>query len=73
MTLIPRITELLREHGATEVPLVVGGIIPDADRKALQDEGVARIYTPGEAPLTAIIADLVELIAAAQSRTAGAA
>jgi (2R)-ethylmalonyl-CoA mutase len=73
MTLIPRITELLRERGATEVPLVVGGIIPDADRKDLQSKGVARVYTPGEAPLTAIIGDLVELIAAAQNRTAGAA
>jgi (2R)-ethylmalonyl-CoA mutase len=73
MTLIPRITELLRERGAAEVPLVVGGIIPDADRKVLQGKGVARVYTPGEAPLTAIIGDLVELIAAAQNRAAGAA
>jgi (2R)-ethylmalonyl-CoA mutase len=73
MTLIPRITDLLREHGATDVPLVVGGIIPDADRKVLQAKGVARVYTPGEASLTAIIGDLVELIATTQGRAAGAA
>jgi (2R)-ethylmalonyl-CoA mutase len=73
MTLIPRITDLLRERGATDVPLVVGGIIPDADRKVLQAKGVARVYTPGEASLTAIIGDLVELIATTHGRAAGAA
>ncbi|MGH7787441.1 MAG: protein meaA [Candidatus Binatia bacterium] len=73
MTLVPRITELLRQRGATDVPVVVGGIIPDADRPKLERAGVARIYTPGESTLTAIIADLVELIAAARGRAAGAA
>src|SRR5262249_51899943 len=73
MTLVPRITELLRQRGAGDLPVVVGGIIPDADRPRLQHAGVARIYTPGEATLTAIIADLVELVAAAHARTAGAA
>ena len=73
MTLVPRITELLRQRGAGDVPVVVGGIIPDADRSRLQHAGVARIYTPGEATLTAIIADIVELIAATHARAAGAA
>jgi (2R)-ethylmalonyl-CoA mutase len=72
MTLVPRITELLRQRGATDLPVVVGGIIPGADRPRLQSAGVARIYTPGEASLTAIIADIVELVAAAHRR-AGAA
>ena len=73
MTLVPRITELLRQRGAADLPVVVGGIIPDADRPRLQRAGVARIYTPGEATLTAIIGDIVELIAAAHRRAAGAA
>lgn len=74
MTLVPRILELLRQRDATDVPVVVGGIIPDADRARLQADGVARIYTPGESTLTEIIADLVELIARARERaTAGAA
>jgi (2R)-ethylmalonyl-CoA mutase len=55
------------------VPVVVGGIIPDEDRRRLEQAGVARVYTPGESTLTAIIGDLVELIAAARSRHAGAA
>ncbi len=61
MTLVPRITDLLREKGA-DVPVVVGGIIPDADRTALLARGVARIYTPGESTLSEIVGDLAELI-----------
>jgi len=69
MTLVPRIVELLRQRGG-EMPVVVGGIIPDADRTALEALGVARIWTPGEASLTEIIGDLVELIALRSSRAA---
>ena len=70
MTLVPRITELLRQRGAQGLPLVVGGIIPKGDRERLQQAGVARVYTPGESTLTAIIGDLVELIAASHARAA---
>jgi methylmalonyl-CoA mutase cobalamin-binding domain/chain len=69
----PRIVDLLRSRGVTDVPVVVGGSIPDEDRRRLEQAGVARVYTPGESTLTAIIGDLVELIAAARSRHAGAA
>jgi len=63
MTLIPRITELLRERGVS-VPVVVGGIIPIADHEKLARLGVARVFTPGERTLTEIIGDIVDLIAA---------
>jgi methylmalonyl-CoA mutase cobalamin-binding domain/chain len=69
MTLVPRILELLGERDA-DIPVVVGGIIPDADRRALQARGVARVWTPGEATLTDIIGELVEVIAGAHSRAA---
>jgi (2R)-ethylmalonyl-CoA mutase len=63
MTLIPRITALLRQRGITDVPVVVGGIIPQADQQALERAGVARIYTPGQSTLTEIIGDIVDLVA----------
>ena len=69
MSLVPRVLDLLRERGS-EIPVVLGGIIPDADRVKLQALGVARVWTPGEATLTDIIGDLVEVIAGAQSRAA---
>jgi len=63
LTLIPRVLELLRDKGAA-LPIVVGGIIPRRDRDLLEQQGVARIYTPGEATLTQIVADMADLIAA---------
>jgi len=47
MTLVPRVVELLREQGADEVKLVVGGTIPNDDIPELKRLGVAEIFTPG--------------------------
>ncbi len=62
MTLIPRITELLKQKGLADVPVFVGGIIPDADHKKLHAAGVRRIYTPGQSTLTEIIGDIIHTI-----------
>jgi methylmalonyl-CoA mutase, C-terminal domain len=47
MTLFPRILELLNERGIGDVVVFGGGIIPDADIPALQEMGVAALFTPG--------------------------
>jgi methylmalonyl-CoA mutase C-terminal domain/subunit len=47
MTLVPRITDLLKEQGADDVVLVVGGTIPNDDIPELKRLGVAEIFTPG--------------------------
>ncbi len=47
MTLFPRVVTLLREHGADDVLVFGGGIIPKADIPALRDAGVEEIFTPG--------------------------
>jgi methylmalonyl-CoA mutase C-terminal domain/subunit len=47
MTLVPRIAELLKEQGAEDVCLVVGGTIPADDIPELKRLGVAEIFTPG--------------------------
>jgi (2R)-ethylmalonyl-CoA mutase len=73
LTLIPRITQLLRERGLADVPVFVGGIIPEADQQVLKERGVARVYTPGLATLTQIIGDIVDLVGDKRGRTAGAA
>jgi methylmalonyl-CoA mutase, C-terminal domain len=54
MTLFPRVVELLREHGATDVVVFGGGIIPREDIAELKKLGVAEIFTPG-APTTQIV------------------
>jgi methylmalonyl-CoA mutase cobalamin-binding domain/chain len=64
MTLVPRILELLRENGAEDVIVVVGGTIPRDDAAALKQMGVAEVFTPG-APLSAIVDFLNERASAA--------
>ena len=47
MTLVPRVLELIRESGASDIEVIAGGIIPDEDIVALERLGVARLFTPG--------------------------
>jgi len=47
MTLFPRVVELLRERGASDVIVFGGGIIPREDIDALKKKGIAEIFTPG--------------------------
>jgi ethylmalonyl-CoA mutase len=61
--LIPTVLDALREAGAGEVPVVVGGIIPPADEVALLEAGVARVYTPKDFEVTRIMGDVVSLVA----------
>ena len=54
MTLVPKILDGLKENGAEDVLVVVGGTIPDEDATELKDQGVAEIFTPG-APTSEIV------------------
>jgi len=47
MTLVPRVAELLKEQGADDVVLTVGGTIPADDISELKQLGVAEVFTPG--------------------------
>jgi methylmalonyl-CoA mutase, C-terminal domain len=47
MTLVPRVAELLKEQGAEDVVLTVGGTIPADDIPELKKLGVAEVFTPG--------------------------
>jgi ethylmalonyl-CoA mutase len=60
--LIPTVLAELKAAGA-DVPVVVGGIIPQADEQALLEAGVARVYTPKDFEVSRIMGDIVELVA----------
>jgi methylmalonyl-CoA mutase C-terminal domain/subunit len=46
-TLFPRVVEVLREHGAGDIAVIGGGIIPDQDFQLLHVAGIRAIFTPG--------------------------
>lgn len=45
--IVPRITAMLREHGAEDILVVLGGTIPEQDIAALKESGVAAVFGPG--------------------------
>ncbi len=53
MTLFPEVVRLLAEHGASDVVVFGGGVIPDQDIPKLKAAGIAEIFTPGT-PLSEI-------------------
>ena len=62
LTLGPRIVDALAEAGL-DVPVVIGGIVPDEDRPALADAGVAGVLGPG-APTDVVVAGIRDAVAA---------
>ena len=62
---IPLVEDLMarmRDAGLGDVPVIVGGIIPEEDAKRLRDLGVARVYTPKDFELNTIMMDIVTLL-----------
>jgi len=62
---VPLVTEVLermRAAGLGDIPVVAGGIIPPEDEKTLLAAGCARIYTPKDYDITAIMGDIVTLV-----------
>jgi (2R)-ethylmalonyl-CoA mutase len=60
--LVKDVMERMRKEGLDDVPVIVGGIIPPADEKALKAFGVAAVYTPKDFQLNDIMADIVQLV-----------
>jgi len=62
LALVPDVMQRLRDAGLGDVPVVVGGIIPDADGERLRREGIAAVYTPKNFELDNIMSDLIDLV-----------
>ena len=63
LELIPDVLAALREAGGGDIPVVAGGIIPDADAEALRAAGVAAVFTPKDFELTRILRGIVSIVA----------
>ncbi len=62
MELVPAVLVELEQAGLGDVPVVVGGIIPESDARRLIDAGVAAVYTPKDFGLTEIMGGIVDVI-----------
>jgi (2R)-ethylmalonyl-CoA mutase len=64
LPLVTEVMERMRAADLTDIPVVVGGIIPESDAAQLLAAGVARVYTPKDFELNRIMLDIVALAAA---------
>jgi (2R)-ethylmalonyl-CoA mutase len=62
LELVPEVLDGLRAAGADDVPVIVGGIIPEADERKLLSLGVAAVFTPKDYGLTEMMAKIVDQI-----------
>jgi len=62
LSVVPDVLTGLREAGLTDVPLVVGGIVPDADAARLRELGVARVFTPKDFEMSRVLDQVVDAI-----------
>jgi methylmalonyl-CoA mutase C-terminal domain/subunit len=69
MTLMPRLLDLMREHGIGDRPLIGGGVMPDEDIVALKRLGVAEILGQ-DTPPAAIVAAVERVVRAHQAHLA---
>src|SRR5262249_39638357 len=69
--LVKDVVARMKTAGLDGVPVVVGGIIPPEDAQALQQAGVAAVYTPKDFELNRIMADIVRIVDRAGAERCG--
>jgi (2R)-ethylmalonyl-CoA mutase len=69
MEAVPAVLAGLKEAGAGDVPVIVGGIIPDSDAAKLLDQGVAAVFTPKDFDMTAVMGRIVDVVRDANDLT----
>ncbi|GAB3908297.1 protein meaA [Kibdelosporangium lantanae] len=62
LEVVPAVVAGLEAAGASDIPVVVGGIVPPEDEKVLLSKGVARVFTPKDYELTEIMDGIVSLV-----------
>ncbi len=71
LSVVPEVLDGMRAAGLDDVPLVVGGIIPDADATRLLELGVARVFTAKDFELTTVLGEVLDAVRQAQGLPTG--
>ncbi len=67
LSVVPDVVAGLHDNGLDDVPVVVGGIIPETDAATLRAAGVARVFTPKDFEITDVLGQIVDAIEAARA------
>jgi ethylmalonyl-CoA mutase len=67
LAVVPQIVAGLADAGLGDVPVVVGGIIPERDAEILLQQGVSRVFTPKDFEITDVLASVVDAVEAARA------
>ena len=62
LELVEDIQSELKKIGATDIPLIIGGIIPEDDARQLLSHGVQAVFTPKDVDMNVIMTDMVNII-----------
>jgi (2R)-ethylmalonyl-CoA mutase len=68
--LVRDVVDRMRAEGLSDVPVVVGGIVPPEDEITLKQAGVAAVYTPKDFQINQIMSDVVRIVEAANGKVA---
>ncbi|HET8582404.1 MAG TPA: protein meaA [Jatrophihabitans sp.] len=67
LSVVPEVVAGLRAQGLDDVPVIVGGIIPEADAPRLREAGVAKVFTPKDFEITDVLGQIVDAVEAARA------
>ncbi len=67
LQVVPQVLAGLRAAGLEDVPVVLGGIIPEQDARTLTEAGIAAVFTPKDYDLTAVMASVLDVIRQSKS------
>lgn len=67
LQVVPQVLAGLRDAGLDDVPVILGGIIPDQDAAELMRSGIAAVFTPKDYDLTAVMARVLDVVRASKS------
>nr|MBS0019036.1 protein meaA [Gammaproteobacteria bacterium] len=62
LELVTDVLAELADLGLSDLPVIIGGIIPSEDKPQLKEKGIAAVYTPKDTDLNGIMADIVDII-----------
>jgi (2R)-ethylmalonyl-CoA mutase len=66
LNVVPQVLDGLRDAGLDDVPVILGGIIPEQDAEALIQAGIAAVFTPKDYDLTAVMARVLDVVRASR-------